>query len=160
VSKFGLPIETIRQSVGINDDKGLLPARLLIEATADQVVEDCIAFSEGTQFYSRHLEHERSAALVNAVKEKARKDGLYFCQVCKADFQKIYGIEYIECHHTKPVSTMSPGEQTKLEDVVLLCANCHRAVHKQKPWLQKHELHKLLLSGKLPQRPKPSRPKC
>lgn len=144
--KPGLPIEIVRFPGGLPADANAVIAdRLLQQATAGQVPDESVSFSEGSQYYLRHVNRERSAALVRAVKEKAKAAGQYFCCVCKADFQKIYGVDYIECHHTIPVSTLKPGDTTKIEDVVLLCANCHRAVHKRKPWLHKHELHKLLV---------------
>jgi hypothetical protein len=39
------------------------------------------------------------------------------------------------CVIAGPVHTMKKGEVTKLEDLVLLCANCHRIVHVKSPWL-------------------------
>ncbi len=47
---------------------------------------------------------------------------------------------FIECHHTKPVATLVEGEKTHLDDLVLVCANCHRMVHRGKPWLSIGEL--------------------
>ena len=33
---------------------------------------------------------------------------------------------------------------TKLEDLALICANCHRMIHAQKPWLSVEELRAIL----------------
>ena len=54
------------------------------------------------------------------------------------------GGRFIEAHHIKPVHTLTPGSKTRLEDLVLLCSNCNRMVHVQRPWLSIHELRQLL----------------
>ena len=56
------------------------------------------------------------------------------CEVCGFDFEKKYGslgAGFIEVHHKKPVSE---GEHiTDLEnDLVMLCSNCHRMIHRGK----------------------------
>ena len=54
------------------------------------------------------------------------------CEVCGFDFEAVYGklgAGYIEVHHKKPVSE---GERiTGLNnDLVMLCSNCHRMIHR------------------------------
>ncbi|MCH8158118.1 MAG: HNH endonuclease [Nitrospinae bacterium] len=76
-----------------------------------------------------------------------KRHGKLFCEACGFDYEKTYGgrgVGFIECHHTKPVHTLSPKEKTKLEDLRLLCANCHRMVHAKAPWLSMEELRALL----------------
>ena len=56
------------------------------------------------------------------------------CEVCGFDFEAVYGelgAGYIEVHHKKPVSD---GERiTDLnKDLVMLCSNCHRMIHRGK----------------------------
>jgi len=63
-----------------------------------------------------------------------------FCEVCKFDFSEVYGRHgegYIEVHHKKPVHRMDiAGDRSRLQDalkrVALICANCHRMVHREK----------------------------
>ncbi|MDM5358816.1 HNH endonuclease [Peribacillus sp. ACCC06369] len=67
--------------------------------------------------------------------------------MCRFDFKEHYGDigeGYIEGHHTKPISEMGEDEQTKIEDIVLVCANCHRMLHRRRPWLSINELKELL----------------
>ncbi len=55
------------------------------------------------------------------------------CEVCDFDFAVTYGElgnEFAECHHTKPVATMKHGEKTRQEDLSIVCANCHRMLHR------------------------------
>jgi 5-methylcytosine-specific restriction protein A len=35
-----------------------------------------------------------------------------------------------EAHHLLPLALLAEGRKTKLEDVALLCANCHRLIHR------------------------------
>jgi 5-methylcytosine-specific restriction protein A len=51
---------------------------------------------------------------------------------------------FMEVHHIKPLSTLNPGGKTTLDDLALLCANCHRMVHAQRPWLSMEELKTLV----------------
>ena len=41
-------------------------------------------------------------------------------------------------------SKMLPGASTRLEDLCLLCSNCHRMIHRKTPWLSLKELKKLI----------------
>ncbi|WP_431027791.1 HNH endonuclease [Lysinibacillus sp. LZ02] len=68
-----------------------------------------------------------------------KKYGKLVCEVCHFDFEKEYGkigADYIEGHHTKPVSEMQPGEEIKVEDIAMVCVNCHRMLHRRRPWLK------------------------
>ncbi len=145
--KPNLPIEVLRfaSCEKIGDVELVIKCQILDENNTDEISQDGVEFSEGAPYYAKHLRRERSPELVKLIKDNARKAKTYFCCVCKVDFQRIYGVDYIECHHTIPVSTLGLGDKTKIEDVVLLCANCHRAVHKRKPWLEKGDLYKLLI---------------
>ena len=56
------------------------------------------------------------------------------CQVCGFDFYQHYGDlgkDYIEVHHIKPLSSLD--EEVVIDpynDLVCLCANCHRMMHR------------------------------
>lgn len=116
----------------VADDAPLLPDDDLVEA------------KEGQLLTRLHRFRERNAAIVK--KKKAahlKQTGLLCCEACGFDFQANYGERgagFIECHHTKPVSELIVGETTKLADLVLLCANCHRMVHAARPWWSVQEL--------------------
>tara|TARA_B100000787_G_C16159577_1_gene280713 strand:+ start:483 stop:1220 length:738 start_codon:yes stop_codon:yes gene_type:complete len=72
---------------------------------------------------------------------KLRQEALdihgYKCQVCSFDFELKYGKwgkEYAEVHHLKPLSGLK-GERQETNpktDLAVLCANCHRMVHRKK----------------------------
>ncbi|MES2106827.1 MAG: HNH endonuclease, partial [Pseudomonadota bacterium] len=94
---------------------------------------------EGRVLTRLHRVRERSRKLVEQCKNLAlKKHGRLFCAACGFDFEVKYGIVgrgVIEVHHTKPVHTLSEGDKTKIDDLALLCANCHRVVHSSKKWL-------------------------
>jgi hypothetical protein len=86
----------------------------------------------------------RNPALIRAAKQKYG----YICQVCQLDFEKQYGVigkQYVECHHKNPLSELPDqewerGVLTKVEDVTVLCSNCHRMIHRRRPALTIDEL--------------------
>lgn len=102
---------------------------------------------EGRLLLARHLRRERNPAL-RAKKLKATKEaGLpVACEVCSFDFRATYGergTDYIEIHHVLPLH--ASGERaTRLRDLVLLCANCHRMIHRGKTWITPDDLRELL----------------
>jgi hypothetical protein len=63
------------------------------------------------------------------------------CVACKLEFRETYGPAgegYIEIHHLNPLAERSDAatgkpKMTSVVDVVPLCANCHRVVHRQQP---------------------------
>lgn len=121
-----------------------------IEALGQSADDDETTEAEEGRLLTRlHRFRERSRKLVNQRKEKALKElGYLRCDACDFDFEKRYGDRgkgFIEAHHTKPVATLVQGSKTKLEDLALLCANCHRMVHSARPWLTIGELRKIIV---------------
>lgn len=103
---------------------------------------------EGQVLARTHFLRERNIALVKKKKELGLlKHGYLFCDACGFSFEKTYGSrgkDFIECHHQKPLSELKAGEKTTLSDLALLCSNCHKMVHAQKPWLTIEELRAML----------------
>ena len=106
------------------------------------------AYREGTAKEVLHVQRERNSTLVKRKKEERLKSaGKLDCEVCGFDFLENYGERgegFIECHHIKPLSESDEGNETKINDLALLCANCHRMVHVRKPWLSIEELKSLI----------------
>jgi 5-methylcytosine-specific restriction protein A len=105
-------------------------------------------FPEGKIVERKHKARERNSQVISLAKEKFRKlNGRLYCQICGFDFEKIYGkigIDFIEGHHTIAVSEMTNDYTTKVEDIAMLCANCHRMVHRRRPWLTMTGLDELI----------------
>ena len=95
------------------------------QAEEGHEIEGSIKFYYGKRF-------ERSS---KNRKLAIQKHGLD-CFVCGFNFEEIYGErgkDFIEVHHINPLSTL--GEVIKVNpetDLIPLCANCHRMVHRRK----------------------------
>src|SRR5260221_430530 len=58
------------------------------------------------------------------------------CEVCGFSFVRAYGSgasDYCEVHHLLPLSDVEHSARTRMEDLAILCANCHRVVHLRNP---------------------------
>ncbi|MGE8021527.1 HNH endonuclease [Peribacillus frigoritolerans] len=107
-------------------------------------------FPEGKVLYRLHKQRERNSNVVKKKKQIAIEENKLKCEICKFDFFKTYGDlgeGFIECHHTIPVSNYKENTKTKLNDLVLVCSNCHRMLHRKRPWLSKEQLQDLLNSN-------------
>jgi predicted HNH restriction endonuclease len=109
---------------------------------------DIAEAEEGRVLTRMHRYRERSRKLVDAAKAAAmKKYGRLACEACGFEFKLAYGPlaeGIIDVHHTKPVHTLTEGDKTKVEDLALLCANCHRVVHSSRQWLSVQKLRELI----------------
>ena len=107
-----------------------------------------IEFPEGGKVQRKHIARERNPELVRAAKARFKAmHGRLFCEACEFDFGEAYGragIDFIEAHHTVPVSELKDGATTKLDDIVLVCSNCHRILHRRRPWLSMPALKRIV----------------
>ena len=103
---------------------------------------------EGNLRLVLHLRRERNQKLVEAKKKDAwRKTGKLSCEVCGFDFAKVYGKigeKFCEVHHLKSFSQVDGERETKLEDLAIVCPNCHRMLHRGKPIFTIEELQSRL----------------
>jgi 5-methylcytosine-specific restriction protein A len=115
---------------------------------ADIADEDFQEAPEGRLLTRMHVSRERNRKLVEAKrKQMLKRHRALVCEVCQFDFAARYGERgrgFIECHHTKPVVTLSPGQKSHVDDLALVCANCHRMIHRRRPWLSLSELRSML----------------
>jgi 5-methylcytosine-specific restriction protein A len=112
--------------------------------------DDDVGAMEGRLLLRRHVAHERSRSLRRRkLKAVLEAGGSLSCEVCGFNFEQAYGERgkgFIECHHVLPLHTRPP-KITRLKDLVLLCANCHRMSHVGSPWLSPAELKRLVLAS-------------
>jgi predicted HNH restriction endonuclease len=96
--------------------------------------------------------HERDPKLRRNKIADAKRLGLPIaCEVCSLDFGQVYGphgLDYIECHHRVPLH-VTGQTQTRLADLILLCSNCHRMIHRTRQWLTVEELRNLLATQRI-----------
>ena len=84
----------------------------------------------------RYRQHRKIERAGNAAKLAKKAHG-HVCQACGIDFGKIYGEagqNYIEAHHLLPLSELPEDIPVSLDpkkDFAVLCANCHRMIHRK-----------------------------
>ncbi|QDT15067.1 EVE domain-containing protein [Alienimonas californiensis] len=92
------------------------------------------AWTEGRLQRRTHLRRERRPDRVRKKKAAVMKaKGRLACEVCGFDFAEEWGkpgVEFAECHHTTPVAELHPDQPVRLADLAILCANCHRLIHR------------------------------
>ncbi len=139
--------QAILQHIAHDEAQGVDSPPLLVDANA---LPPLFAPSiEGRILSHSHFKRERDPKLVERLKDEYfDKHGHIDCSVCNFDFEKRYGERghrYMEAHHLRPISQLSPkGETTSMKDLALICANCHRMVHRKSPWLSIDELRRKL----------------
>jgi len=105
---------------------------------ADDAEDDWLdqdGVSEGTPILKAHLRRERrSADLARKLKQSTlKRTGRLACVVCEFDFAATYGpkgLGYIEAHHIVPLGEAKEAVITRVSDLALVCANCHRMLHR------------------------------
>jgi hypothetical protein len=99
----------------------------------DIAVDTLTDAEEGDLRLRKHYTRERSRSLVSRkIEETLEKYGRLECEVCNSDLGHVYGDwgnKAIECHHKIPLASATGARKTFLEDLALICANCHRVLH-------------------------------
>lgn len=115
-------------------------------------IDDLVA-SEGNSKIRKHLVRERNLSIIKQKKQKVLSNlGRLECEVCHFDFRKVYGEigeEFCEVHHLIPLGQTVGMVETKLEDLAIVCSNCHRMLHKGKPLFELDKLKKLITHARL-----------
>ena len=124
----------------------------LPSAELEPVVEDdMVEAEEGRLLTALHVRRERSKKLIDARKKQAlRLSGELRCECCDLNFAERYGDRgegFIEVHHIRPVFTLVEGSRTHVDDLALVCSNCHRMIHRKSPWLSSEQLKTLIRPG-------------
>jgi 5-methylcytosine-specific restriction protein A len=94
-------------------------------------------FPEGRILTRLHLARERSAQVVRRKKDAVlAASGRLACECCGFDFDARYGVlgrGFAECHHLLPLAELREARRTRLTDLAIVCANCHRMLHRARP---------------------------
>ena len=110
--------------------KVALAIRSNVRISAAQSSDEDEEAPEGKVLFRLHRTRERNSSLVKRKKAQVLKElGHLSCDVCGFNFSDFYGSVgegFIECHHIVPLSQLRPGQRTKLSDLGLVCASCHR----------------------------------
>jgi 5-methylcytosine-specific restriction protein A len=124
---------------------GPLPRSEALDLDLDDV------YDEGRSFERRHVARERDPRAREAkIAAVQAATGTVACEVCTFDFEATYGDRgrlFAECHHRNPLSVA--GEtKTRLDDLALLCSNCHRMIHRYRPWLTVEQLSAVVAAAR------------
>lgn len=110
------------------------------------------AFAEGAILTATHYRRERDPRVRKKVLESRIKSGTLRCDCCDVlpRVNTLYlAVAGFEIHHTLPLA-MSGPKQTRMTDLALLCAVCHRLIHRamklERKWIGVADL-KVLLSA-------------
>lgn len=105
----------------------------LINDVFEEPSETDFSDLEGKKVLRQHLKIERSSRLVKEFKKSLSN---YQCSICGFDFEEIYsdiGKGFVEAHHIKPVFCLKPDEKVTINELVAVCSNCHRMLHRKVP---------------------------
>lgn len=128
----------------------------LLDGGATEVPEEHSARTEGGQKVYLARRYERDASLRRAaIAHHGRR-----CMGCRFDFDSTYGAShsrgYIEVHHSIPLADKGVRKTDPVTDLVVLCANCHRMVHRSRDiCLSLDELKAKLAAAAALERPRP-----
>ncbi len=107
-------------------------------------------FAEGRVVTETHIRRERNSKLRVQLIEKRRMDNRLNCELCERlprGLSKIVEDAIFEAHHIVPLSA-GEARNTKLSEMALLCACCHRLIHRaiaaQGKWLSLEEAKKVI----------------
>lgn len=106
---------------------------LAAEAPLDFSLDDAdVEFPEGIVITTIHRRRERNRKLRKALLQNRRELGVLACDSCgitNTNTSKSLEDAIFEAHHLRPLSEVGKTK-TRLPDVALLCANCHRSIHR------------------------------
>ncbi|MEZ4801682.1 MAG: HNH endonuclease [Gelidibacter sp.] len=101
----------------------------------DDIDDTTDGVKEGKVIYKLHKYYERDTKINRKKKDRYLKTyGKLDCETCTFDFYEAYGDlgkGYIECHHISPLSELGGETTTTLDDLALVCSNCHRMLHRR-----------------------------
>lgn len=113
--------------------------------------DDELVAVEGDPRLFVHFRRERDRALTGR-KRKAvlAEHGRLACEACGLVSKDAYpGLQgdVLEVHHRIPLADDSGSVETHLDDLALLCANCHRAIHRETPLVTVEDFRARFLAG-------------
>jgi hypothetical protein len=97
----------------------------------DKLKQDADVYKgvENRKAVKRHLQRERKSHLVTLRKQLDN----FVCQICGFDYRRKYGKlgdEFAEAHHVMPLGKNEKQRTTTVDDLITVCANCHRILHR------------------------------
>lgn len=98
--------------------------------------DDTTAVQEGRIQKRVHFSRERKPQRDKKLRAFIKEHKKVFCEACGTEGER-YDLSkperVFEVHHNIPLSKAAGIIETKLDDLSVLCANCHRAIHAHDP---------------------------
>lgn len=111
-----------------------------------------LARIEGNPRLFFHFKRERDPDLSRAKRDSMRRaDGQLVCEACGFLVREIYPDlpgDLCEVHHRRPLAEAVSAVTTRIEDLALLCPNCHRAIHRTEPLMSVEEFRARFFFGR------------
>jgi predicted HNH restriction endonuclease len=128
-----LPLNVIRKNNAVNvpnTERKKIERRIVdfkTDVEASQILED--GFQEGgvNEIFREH--QKRNPKLRKA----AIREYGYSCVICGFNFEEVYGNlgrGFVEVHHLELLSAIKNERILTAKDVAVVCANCHRVLHR------------------------------
>ncbi|HQT52210.1 MAG TPA: HNH endonuclease [Phenylobacterium sp.] len=133
---LGEPVEVIDETP-VRVTWALAPPEKGQDAAALELARP--GYAEGQKRLRIHYATERHPGLVRDFKEQLAD---WTCALCDFDFAETYGSvgwRYIEAHHVDPLAGAGETVNT-IDDLLAVCANCHRMLHRGWPRLTPDQL--------------------
>lgn len=90
--------------------------------------------AEGRSRIRLHYSRERDPRLRHRKKVRViASTGRLACEICGFDFAERYGDlgnEFCEVHHLRPLAEVDRSTRTHIDDLAIVCSNCHRMIHR------------------------------
>jgi len=85
---------------------------------------------EGGRRIRTHIHRERKSRRKERLGKMLREEGSYFCEACGTESPDTeLPMSILEVHHIVPLAQAEGERVTTLDDLAVLCANCHRLIH-------------------------------
>ena len=90
-------------------------------------------YAEGKEQFSIHKSKERNPKLILAAKEQfSALHGDLYCETCKETFHNIpaaFRFSFFQGHHRKPLKTVTEEHLISINEIMIVCPNCHVLMH-------------------------------
>lgn len=117
--------------------------RPIMSAQSSIITESDLVAIEGDPRMYFHLRRERDPAISQAKRHAVMvTHGKLSCESCGFWTQDSFpglDAELCEIHHRLPLAFASEPVKTSLNDLAVLCPNCHRAIHRTMPLMSVEE---------------------